>query len=440
MNTAHTGPLPTPAQCRWQDAEVGIVYHYDLPIAAGAQAPNNQVRETFDPELYNPAKLDTDQWLEAAVAAGAGYAVFTATHFNGFLQWQSDLYPYGLKQSGWRDGKGDVVADFVASCRRVGIEPGLYFSTHRNVYWNVWGHYVDGGAGRGTEAQAAFNRIAEAMTDELTSRYGPLLQVWFDASARTPQEGGPDVLPIFERNQPGAVFYHSRQRADHRWIGNESGHAGVPCWATMPLDPPPLTHNSEAWHECMHSGDPNGGAWAPAMVDVPLRNTGGVHNWFWQAGEDEASYGASELMELYYQSVGRNCNLILGEVVTGEGLVPESDIERLRDFGRQVRERFGNPVATVEGRGQRLELRLPTPGRVDCIEIQEDITSGERIRAYTVAGHTGGDRWVELCRGQSVGHRRIERFEPVEVDRLELRATAATAEPRISRLAAHGLP
>ena len=137
--------LPTPAQLTWQECEVGLVYHFDMPIAAGNFAGNNTSRQVFDPKLYNPVKLDTDQWIEAAKAVGAKYAVFTATHFNGFMQWQSDAYPYGVKQATWSNGKGDIVADFVASCRKADILPGIYISTHRNVYQTLWNHYVDWG-------------------------------------------------------------------------------------------------------------------------------------------------------------------------------------------------------------------------------------------------------------------------------------------------------
>ena len=133
--------LPTPAQIAWQDCEIGVMYSFDLAIAAGDTTDNNAARKTWDPNLYQPDKLDTDEWLAAAKAAGASYAIFTATHFNGFMQWQSDLYPYGLKQTKWRDGKGDVVGDFVASCRKVGIKPGIFFSVHRNVYQQVWGEW-----------------------------------------------------------------------------------------------------------------------------------------------------------------------------------------------------------------------------------------------------------------------------------------------------------
>ena len=109
-------PKPTDAQVTWQDCEVGIVYHLDMPMMDGEFAPNNTSRDRFDPKSYNPEKLDTDQWIKAAKDAGAEYAIVTATHFNGFLQWQSDLYPYGLKQAAWRNGKGDIVRDFVESC------------------------------------------------------------------------------------------------------------------------------------------------------------------------------------------------------------------------------------------------------------------------------------------------------------------------------------
>ncbi len=428
-------PRPTPAQLTWQDCELGVIYHFDLPIAARTHASNNSTREKFDPRLYNPSKLDTDQWLEAAKAAGAQYAVFTATHFNGFMQWQSNLYPYGVKQASWRGGKGDVVGDFVASCRRAGIKPGIYFSTHRNVYCTVWGHYVDWGAGKGNEKQQAFNLIAEQMTEELCSRYGPLLQIWYDGGVKTPEEGGPDVLPIFEKHQPDAVFYHSIQRSDHRWIGNENGYAGDPCWATMPGGP--RSHNSQAWKKCLGSGAPEGEIWSPGMVDVPLRGVRPVHNWFWAPGQDHAAEPADKLIEMYYQSVGRNCNLVIGEVVTPDGLVPQSDMDRLAEFGRAIRKVFGTPVARAAGEGKRIELVLPQTSRIAHVVIMEEIAHGERIRRFTLSGLVPGGAWVKLAEGQSIGHKRICKLEPREITKLRLDMEEYRARPRIRDLAAY---
>jgi alpha-L-fucosidase len=119
---------PTPEQVAWQDLEIGMFYHFDINVFTDAGEGAWQNQGGLDPSLYNPAMLSTDQWLEAAKALGAKYSVFVAKHCTGFLSWQSDLYPYGVKQSKWRDGKGDVVKDYIASCKKQGVKPGLYCS------------------------------------------------------------------------------------------------------------------------------------------------------------------------------------------------------------------------------------------------------------------------------------------------------------------------
>lgn len=426
---------PSPAQVAWQDCEIGVIFHFDMPIAAGEYASNNTVRKVFDPKLYNPEKLDTDQWIAAAKATGARYAIFTATHFNGFLQWQSDVYPYGLKQAAWRKGRGDIVGDFVASCRAAGIRPGLYFSTHRNVYQTVWDHYVDWGRGKGTPKQAAFNRIAEQVTDELCGRYGDLIQIWFDAGVKTPAEGGPDVLPIFEKRQPDGLFYSSSARADIRWIGNELGHAGVPCWATMPNTLNGLSHNK--WpRKLLPTGDPTGTYWSPGMADIPLRGTRGVHNWFWKPGQDHGAYTGEELMQIYETSVGRNCTLVIGAVVKPDGTIPESDVRHLEDFGQRLQHRFDRPAGETSGEGQVLELALPGPREIAHLMIMEDIRFGERIRRYRVDGLAPGSRdWHKLCDGTSVGHKRLQAVRPTPVSRVRLSVAESTAMPKIRRFA-----
>lgn len=427
--------LPTKAQLAWQDCEVGILFSFDLAIAAGNFAGNNTARQTWDPNLYQPAKLDTDAWAEAAKAAGAKYAIFTATHFNGFMQWQSDAYPYSLKQTSWRGGKGDVVADFVASCRKAGIKPGIFFSVHCNAYHKLWSHYVDWGKGRGTPAQDAFNRIAEKQMREICANYGPLVQIWFDAGAKCPAEGGPDMLPIFEKHQPDGIFYHSSQRSDHRWVGNEDGHAGVPCYATMPgPEQGALSHNSPSWKKCLHGGDPNGTVWSPAMVDIPLRGHGG-HNWFWKEGQDRIVYPPQILFQKYLTSVGRNANLIIGAVIKSDGSLPEADVKALSVFGTLVRDRFGKPVASIADQvGDTVTLDLPNPQTIDHVVVQEMIEKGERVRDHVIEGLTG-ETWIPLAAGKVIGHKWIYRFKPQIISRVRLRVTASLAPPQIRSLA-----
>jgi len=421
---------PTFPQMEWQDSEFGIIFHFDISIATKNFRGDNQTRETFDPKKYDPQKLDTDQWIRTAKAAGATYAIFTATHFGGFMQWQSDLYPYGLKQAGWKSGKGDIVADFVKSCYKYNIRPGLYLSTHRNAYWHVDAHYVDWGKGKGSTKQKEYNRICEKMTEELCSRYGRLLQIWFDAGVKTPAEGGPNVLPIFEQYQPNSIFYHSLQRSDIRWVGNESGYADYPCWATMPSGA--YSHNAASWKPVLGQGDPNGGIWSPAMVDTPLRGANDVHSWFWHPGQGNGVYSLQQLTEIYEQSVGRNSNMVLGVVINPEGLVPETDTKRLAEFGQSFQKRFNHPVGSTKGIGKEFIINLKTSSSLEQYVIQEDIQFGERVQSYLIKGKLMNGSWVNINKGTCIGHKRIVSIGQSEkFSQVVLQISECTDEPHI---------
>ncbi len=423
-------PRPTPAQLAWQNFEVGVLFSLDLPVfAPGGWTDKFQ---TYDPNLYNPTQLDTDQWLESAKQAGARYAVFTATHFNGFLQWQSDLYPYGLKQSAWRGGKGDVMQMFVESCHKYKIAPGVFLSCHGNAFQKVENYRVN--FGKGGPGQAAFAELNEKITAELCSRYGPLCEIWYDAGNLAPADGGPDVLPIVDRYQKNTVFYSSPQRHDHRWIGNEAGLAGDPCWATVPdleaVNRAHLRSNLPEMRALNNHGDPNGRLWSPAMVDVPIRN----HEWFWRPNDEHKLYTPEALVDIYYTSVGLNSNLIIGAVPDTRGLIPEKDFAVGAAFGKEIRRRFEIPLAETKGKGNTIELNLHKPSRIDHIIAMEEIANGECIREYTLEALIPGNKWQKIFSGQSVGHKRIVKFPPMEVNKVRIRVTKSVAEPLIRQL------
>jgi len=426
-NKDNTLVVPTFPQIEWQDSEFGIIFHFDISVATNNIRSDNAVKETFDPKEYNPAKLDTDQWVRAAKKAGATYAVFTATHFGGFLQWQSDLYPYGLKQAKWKNGKGDIVADFVKSCYKYNIRPGLYLSTHRNAFWQVDDHFVEWGKGKETDKQKEFNRICEKMTEELCSRYGRLLEIWFDAGVKIPSEGGPDVLPIFEKYQPNGVFYNSSQRSDFRWVGNENGFADYPCWATMPGGA--YSHNAASWKNILGKGNPDGKVWSPAMVDIPLRGANGVHSWFWKPEQENGVYSLQQLLKIYEQSVGRNSNMLVGTVINPEGLVPETDAQRLAEFGEALKEEYANSLGNTNGEGKNFTTKLKEPASLKKYVLQEEIQFGERVQSYLVKGQSANGIWVEIDKGSCIGHKRIgeinreEKFIQIALQILESKAS-----------------
>jgi alpha-L-fucosidase len=419
-------PRPTPVQLAWQDMEVGMFFHFDI-VTYVPDWDFRSWRNLPDPGIYNPVKLETDQWMEAAKAIGARYAVFVAKHCSGFLQWQSDIYPYGVKQSRWRNGKGDVVKDFVESCHKYGIKPGIYASVSANGYLEVDNPgLVNRGRGGDTEKQSEYARICEQMLTELWSRYGELTEIWFDGGALPPEEGGPDMVPLLKRLQPNAIVFQGPV-ASIRWIGNERGQADYPCWATVPS----LEALSD--RQILLQGDPDGKLWLPGECDVPIRN----HQWFWKPDQDNIVYSLDELMDMYYKSVGRNCNLLLNANPNQGGLIPDADFKRYVEFGNEIRRRFSKPLAEVEGEGDLVEMELDHPTTIDHAIIMEDIIHGERIREYVIEGQVENADWQILCRGMSIGHKRIEKFDPVKVSGVRLRCTRSAAVPLVRRLAVY---
>lgn len=200
-------PRPTPEQVTWQDMELGLFFHYDMPVFKPGW-DHRQYESRPEPGIFNPKKLDTDQWMEAAKAMGAKYAVLTAKHGSGFMLWQSDLYPYGMKQSPYKNGKGDIVRDFVNSCRKHDIRPGLYAHMGCNGYLEADNPgLINRGAGGDPDKQARYARICEGMLEELWGNYGPLFEIWFDGGVMDHDKGGPNMLPILSKLQPKAIVF-----------------------------------------------------------------------------------------------------------------------------------------------------------------------------------------------------------------------------------------
>ena len=295
---------PSPQQIAWQRCELGMFIHFNMFTFSAFKWRNWKTPYPVA-NVFNPAKLDTDQWMEAANAFGAKYAVLTAKHCDGFCLWPTRVpgYEYSVKNTTWRGGKGDVVGDFVKSCRKHGIHPGLYYSVAANGYQQVDNPgKVNRGRGGDPVRQQAYNRLCLQQLSELWSNYGELFHIWFDGGALTPNQGGPDMVPLLKRLQPNANVF-SGPAATVRWVGNENGVAGYPCWASVPDQ---ILSDKLARSVLVH-GDPDGQVWMPGECDVPVRKD----SWGWQPGQEKLLHSVNKLMNMYTQSVGRNCNLLL---------------------------------------------------------------------------------------------------------------------------------
>ncbi len=173
--------------------------------------------------------------------------------------------------------------------------------------------------------------------------------VWFDGGAHGPEQGGPDVLSAFEKHQPNCLFYHNLQRADMRWGGSESGTVPYPSWDTFPYVSTGAGESAKKQiaannFALLKTGDPEGNYYMPAMSDAPLRGYGG-HDWFWEPDREQPIDPLDKIVEMYYNSVGHNTSLILGVTPNSDGLMPESDVERLQEFEDEIKRRFASPIA-----------------------------------------------------------------------------------------------
>lgn len=402
--------LPTPVQAAWHDYEIGMFIHF---------APNTWFDQEYDdlskpPSEINPTALDTDQWVRVAESMGAKYLVFVAKHVGGFCWWQTETSDYGVKQTPWRSGKGDLVSELAASCRKRNMHLGVYLSPADR-------HHGVGVGGKADDPirQSTYERIFREQLTELLSRYGEMKEVWFDGSLVF------DVGDILRQHAPGAVVFQGPQ-ASIRWVGNEDGVAPYPAWNAVRKGRKPWGTYTAA------DGDPDGDRWLPNECDARMRNT-----WFWRTDNLGSLKTVDQLMQMYLRSVGHGAVLLLNNTPDPTGLIPAPDAARSAEFGRAIERRFGTPIIDTAGSGPEALLMLSAPRQVGTTLIMEDITHGERIRKYVVEGKTQAG-WSVLATGTAVGHKKVDVFEPVEVTELRLRIEASTGKPIIRKFAAFG--
>ncbi|MBU6399338.1 MAG: alpha-L-fucosidase [Verrucomicrobia bacterium] len=399
--------VPTRDQVAWEDLEVGMFCHFGLNTFHNLEWSDGRL----DPRSFNPTHLDADQWVRVALSLGAKYLMFTAKHHDGFCLWPTATTDYSVRNSPYQNGHGDVVGEVVAACRRHHLKVGLYLSP-----WDRHeARYKD---------KAAYDRFYARQLTELLTRYGKLVEIWFDgAGSEGRQYDWPTIIGAVKEYQPHAMIFNMGAPTI-RWAGNEAGFAPDPNWDVVPAD----QTLQFAFGRGHTTG--TGTVWLPAECDVPIRG-----GWFYHTDNEASLKSLDRLLDIYDKSVGRGANLLLNIAPDRDGLIPAADATRAREFGEAIGLRYGQPVCSAAGRGVALELRLRPPRAVEAAIIQEDLRRGQRVQAYEVNAWVKGG-WVTVAHGTSIGHKKIDRFGPVQTDRLRLRLTETLAQPVIRRFAA----
>ena len=409
------------------------------------------------PDVFNPSQFDADQWARIAAEVGMGELILTAKHHDGFTLWPSRFTEHSVKNSTWRGGAGDVVAEFVAACRRHGIKAGFYLSPWDRNH-----------AEYGSPAYLTYyhNQLRELLTG-----YGEITEMWFDgANGGTGYYGGAneerriDQATYYEWDttwalvkslQPDVLIF-SDAGPDIRWIGNERGLAGETNWSTINTDGIIVGQADAAY---LNTGDPHGAKWVVPLCDTSIRP-----GWFYHSHEDDQVKTPQDLVQIYYGSVGRNCVLLLNIPPDRRGLFHEDNIAALREFRQILDETFamnlaeGKSVAADTHRGRNpkfapanlldadpdsywaaddgarqavLEIDLVDDVQFDRIMLQEPIRLGQRIAAFAIEARTGGE-WTLIARGTTIGYKRLLQIPAVTADRVRILIEQANNVPALS--------
>ncbi|CAG7652193.1 alpha-L-fucosidase [Paenibacillus allorhizosphaerae] len=405
---------PTARQLAYQSWEFGLFLHFGLRTFYEGYRDFDP--RPMSPEAFHPEKLDCEQWIGAAKAAGMQYAVLTAKHHDGFSNWPSAYSDFTVAQSPWEEGKGDVIREFVDACRKYDVKPGLYYSPY------------DGSAGFYNQDAQAYDDYFVNQITELLTGYGTIDVLWFDGCGSEGHEyDWKRIIGEIRRLQSEILIFNMGD-PDFRWVGNEDGIAPVPCWnVTDATEISILTDERERLE---------GGLWLPAECDVQMRA-----NWFYSDSDEHTVKSVEELMGIYYSSVGRGANLLLNIGPDREGVLPEKDTQRLLEFGNEIRRRFGKPFAALdpsESENGRWTYTTAEPQLLDHVVIQEDLTNGECVRRFKLTVITAKSRRpFTVYEGTNIGHKAIVRLPAMKVRGVMLEVTESVGVPAIRSLSFH---
>lgn len=440
QSVAPYGQLPTTAQLQWHNDEFYLFTHFGPNTFTDAEWGEGNERA----DVFNPTNLNTDQWCRIAKQAGAAGIIITAKHHDGFCLWPSKYSTHTVRESKWRDGKGDVLKELSQSCKKFNLKFGVYLSP-----WDR-NHPLYG--------TNEYNQVYANMITELFTNYGPIWEFWWDGANGEGPNGKRQNYDwkLFENTirllSPSTVIF-SDVGPDIRWCGNENGIAGETNWNSLNITgftpgigAPP--------QKILNEGNEDGEKWIPAECDVSIRP-----GWFYHHHEDEKVKTAQELLNLYIKSVGRGANLLLNVPPDRRGLFTSADSTALIKF-KQLREQsfqqnlaketsisIGNKKIKRlnDGRQETFEslsvntpivVSFKNPTTINCIQLSEAIALGQRVMKFNIELRNEKGNTIDEVSQTTIGRKRIIMFAETSVSTVIIRITDAKALPILNEVSA----
>ena len=428
--------VPTPQQYAWQQMELTAFLHFGINTFTGREWGDGKE----DPALFNPSELDAEQWVRTLKEAGFKMVLLTAKHHDGFCLWPTATTKHSVASSPWKNGQGDVVKELRAACDKYDMKFGVYLSPwDRNAEC-----YGD---------SPRYNDFFIRQLTELLTNYGEVHEVWFDGANGEGPNGKKQVYDwdafyqTIQRLQPKAVM--AIMGDDVRWVRNEKGVGRETEWNATVLTPGIYARSQENNKRLgVFSKAEDLGSrkilekatelfWYPSEVDVSIRP-----GWFYHAEEDGKVKSLKHLSDIYFQSVGYNSVLLLNIPPDRRGLIHEADIKRLKEFADYRQQTFadnrvknGRKYWSTTSGGEAV-YALKSKSEINLVMLQEDITKGQRVEAFTVEALMDNG-WKEVGKGTTIGYKRMLRFPAVNANKLRVRIDECRLTAYVSQVAAY---
>ena len=433
-------PIPSKSQLDWENSKITMFIHFGINTFTDKEWGDG----TDDPKLFNPTNLDVNQWTEIAKEIGFKYLILTVKHHDGFCLWPSAYTDYSVKNSSYKNGKGDIVKEFADACQ----ENGLKFC----FYLSPWDRHEP------TYGTDKYNLYYQNQLIELLNNYGDVGEVWLDnANGEGPNGKQQDYnwnlfYSTIKHYQPNALI--SNMGPDIRWVGNESGLGNDTEWC-----PQPATQ--------ILFGFSNVKVWYPSEADISIRP-----GWFYHEKENYQIKDANQLVDIYFNTVGKNSNLLLNVPPDKEGLISNLDIAALRNWKNKLDEIFANDLflnkkivaSNTRGVGNdyapqncldnnintfwvtddtvrkaNLIISLNTKVNINIFKIEEAIEYGQRICSFSLWANVNNN-WEKIYSGATVGRTRLIKISPIFTDKIKLSIDSSYAAPTIRTFSAYYYP
>ncbi len=461
------GALPTKAQLAWHETELYGLVCLNMPTFTNEEWAYGDKPAS----LFNPMDFSAEQIVKSAKDGGLKGLVLVCKHHGGLCLWPTKTTEYSIRNSPWKDGKGDIVGELAKAARKQGLKFGAYLSP-----WDR--NHPEYG-------RPAYVEVYRQQWRELMSNYGEFFELWVDGANggsgwyggaegrrnidRSTYYGWDEIFKMMKEMQPNAVVF-SDVGPDCRWVGNEGGRAGDPCWATItyPLigDKPPGP-GSKVDREILGSGVRNGQQWIPAEADVSIRP-----GWYYHAGQDSRVRSPQNLVQLYFQTIGRGASLNIGLPPDRRGRLHDNDVASLKKFGDWQRETLSKNLAhdatvtasnvrgnspiyaarnVMDGKAEtywctdddkltlEIVLDLGQDVKFNVVNIREYLPLGQRVDDWALDAWKDG-KWVQFANGTAIGNRRLVRTDYMTTSKVRLRIAKAAACPAIRELTQHREP